>query len=278
MKYSVLMSVYRNDDPSFLNLALESIYEKQTRKPDEIVIVFDGPLTDKLYDVLNTWRDGKESIVFFYPQETNQGLGEALRNGSKKCTGDYIFRMDSDDISDPERFEKQAAYVETRPEIDVLGADITEFNTDIEQEHMRVRVCPEEHDDIVKMGKKRNPMNHVTVCIKRSALEKCGGYKTLLLLEDYYLWLNMIVAGCRLANIHESLVYVRVGNGFHSKRGSKERITGWKVLQDFMLKHGIINKKEAFMNMVYINVFVRTPGWLKKLLYEKILRRKKNSE
>ena len=102
---------------------------------------------------------------------------------------------------------------------------------------------------------------------------KCGGYQTLLLLEDYYLWLHMIGAGCKLANIHESLVYVRVGNGFNSKRGAKERITGWKVLQDYMLSIGMINKKEAMMNMLYINVFVKTPSWLKKTLYSKVLRK-----
>ena len=83
----------------------------------------------------------------------------------------------------------------------------------------------------------------------------------------------MIGAGCKLANIHESLVYVRVGNGFDSKRGSKERITGWKVLQDYMLSIGMMNKKEAMMNMMYINVFVKTPSWLKKILYSKILRK-----
>lgn len=273
MKYSVLMSVYKNDSAEYLKLALESIYDKQTRKPDEIVVVFDGPITEELHSVLNDFYVGKENIVFYYPQEVNRGLGEALRIGSEKCTGDYILRMDSDDISDPERFAKQIAYVEAHPEIDVLGTDIAEFNTDINQKEMRVRSCPEDHADIVKMGKKRNPMNHVTVCIKHSSLVKCGGYKTLLLLEDYYLWLHMIAAGCRLANIHEALVYVRVGNGFDSKRGSKERIAGWKVLQNFMLKHGIIDRNEALMNMIYINVFVRTPARLKKLLYEKFLRK-----
>ena len=234
-KYSVLMSVYKNDDPSFLKLALESIYDNQTVKPDEIVIVFDGPLTDELYDVLNLFKEKKEEVVKCYPQKINKGLGEALRIGSKLCTGDYIFRMDSDDISDPKRFEKQILYVENNPEIDVLGTDIAEFNNSI-YENMRVRSCPEKHDDIVKMGKKRNPMNHVSVCMKKTALEKCGGYKTLLLLEDYYLWLNMIASGCKLANIHESLVYVRVGNGFDFKRGSKDRIVGWKTLQNFMLE------------------------------------------
>lgn len=154
MTYSVLMSVYKNDSPAFLKLALESIYEKQTRKPDEIVVVFDGPITDELSDVLNNFQIGKENIVFYYPQEINRGLGEALRIGSEKCTGDYIFRMDSDDISDPERFAKQVAYVEAHPEIDVLGTDIAEFQISEQEENKRVRVCPATHEDIVKMGKK----------------------------------------------------------------------------------------------------------------------------
>ncbi len=266
------MSVYKNDDPDFLARALRSIYEDQTVKPDEIVVVFDGPLTVELYAVLNEFRVGKENVVKYYPQEENHGLGEALRIGSEKCACDYILRMDSDDISDPHRFERQIAYVENHPDIDVLGTDIAEFNISLDED-MRVRSCPEHHDDIVRMGKKRNPMNHVSVCMKKTALKKCGGYKTLLFLEDYYLWLNMIAAGCKLANIHESLVYVRVGNGFDSKRGSKERITGWKTLQDFMLEHGMINKKEAMMNMLYIRAFVNTPSGVKKVLYEKFLRK-----
>lgn len=270
--YSVLMSVYKNDDPGFLSIALKSIYDDQTVKPDEIVVVFDGPLTNELYTVLNEFKVGKEDVVKYFPQEENRGLGEALRIGSEKCTCDYILRMDSDDISDPHRFERQIAYVEMHPEIDVLGTDIAEFNESIDED-MRVRSCPENHDDIVQMGKKRNPMNHVSVCMKKEALEKCGGYKTLLLLEDYYLWLNMIAAGCKLANIHESLVYVRVGNGFDSKRGSKERITGWKTLQDFMIEHGMINKKEAMMNMFYIRAFVNTPPQIKKIAYSKLLRK-----
>ena len=273
MRYSVLMSVYKNESPNYLKLALESIYEKQTRKPDEIVVVFDGPIPDELYFVLSDFRKGKENVVFYYPQEINRGLGEALRIGSEKCTGDYILRMDSDDISDPERFAKQIMYVETHPEIDVLGTNIAEFQESELEENKRIRVCPTEHTDIVKMGKKRNPMNHVTVCIKREALKKCGGYETLLLLEDYYLWLKMIVAGCKLANLNESLVYVRVGNGFNSKRGSKTRIVGWKALQDYMLMHNLINKLEARANMFYIKIFVYMPDWLKALVYKYLLRR-----
>lgn len=272
MKYSVLMSVYKSDKPLYLEKALNSIYEKQTKKPDEIVVVFDGPLTRELYSVLDRFRLGKEHIVKYFPQTVNKGLGEALKIGSEYCTGDYIFRMDADDISDMRRFEKQADYIENHPEIDVLGTDIAEFKQNL-NEKMRVRSCPTEHDDIVNMGKCRNPMNHVTVCIKRSALQQCGGYETLLLLEDYYLWLKMIVNGCRLANIHESLVYVRIGNGFDNKRGSKERIIGWKHLQKYMLKHGMIDRFRAMRNMLYIRIFVRIPPKMKAIIYEKILRK-----
>ncbi len=272
-QYSVLMSVYKNDDPDFLKIALESIYDKQTRKPDEIVVVFDGPLKDPLYQVLNEFKKGKEDVVKYYPQEENRGLGEALRIGSELCTGDYLLRMDSDDISAPDRFEKQMVYVETHPEIDVVGTDIAEFDKDPYSETMRTRVCPAKHEDILKMCKKRNPMNHVTACIKKSSLMKAGGYQTLLLLEDYLLWINMICAGCKLANINESLVYVRVGNGFDNKRGSKERVIGWRVLQDKMLKGGLITKWEAFVNMIYIRVFVNTSPKLKKFIYEKFLRK-----
>ncbi|CUP17139.1 glycosyltransferase [Clostridium disporicum] len=272
MKCSVLMSVYKNDDPEFLKVALESIYEKQTRKPEEIIVVFDGELNNRLYEVLNDFRKGKESIVFYYPQDINRGLGEALKIGVEKCTGDYIFRMDSDDISDPRRFEKQYLFMQNNPDIDVVGSDIAEFNISTD-ETMRLRICPRMHEDIVKMGKRRNPMNHVSVCMRTSALKRCGGYETLLLLEDYYLWLKMIATGCRLENINEPLVYVRVGNGFNSKRGSKTRIKGWKVLQKYMLSTRMINRFEAMTNMIYIIVFVNIPAPLKKLLYDVVLRK-----
>ena len=275
--YSVLMSVYKNDDPEFLRIALESIYDDQTVKPDEIVVVFDGPLNERLYACLDGFRSGREDVVKYYPQEVNRGLGEALRVGTGYCTCDYIFRMDSDDISDEHRFERQILYIEDHPEIDVLGTDIAEFYQS-PNENMRIRACPEMHDDIVNMGKRRNPMNHVSVCIKKSALEKSGGYQTLQLLEDYYLWLRMIAAGCRFANIHETLMYVRIGNGFNSRRGSKEKIEGSKILQDYMLEIGMINKREALLNMLYMKVFVKTPSWMKKMLYDGLLRKKRRKK
>lgn len=273
MKYSVLMSIYKNDNPYFLKIALESIYDKQTRKPDEIVVVFDGKLTECLYEVLNNFKEGKEDIVFYYPQETNQGLGQSLKIGTEKCTGDYIFRMDADDISVPDRFEKQIDYIEKHPEIDVLGANISEFYSSPENEKMRVRVCPKKHNDIVRMAKKRNPMNHVTVCIKKATLLKVGGYETMLLMEDYYLWIKIIVFGFRLENMNESLVYVRIGNGFEKRRGQKSQISSWRKLQRYMLTNKIIGVMQATFNMINIIAYVYCPNFIRNFAYEKLLRK-----
>ena len=132
------------------------------------------------------------------------------------------------------------------------------------------------HEDIVKMGKKRNPMNHVTVCIKKEALVNSGGYQSLLYLEDYYLWLRMIVNNCKLENLNETLVLVRVGNGFEGRRSTKKHIEGWRTLQNFMKKNKMINFLEAKLNMIYIRVFVSTPPWIKKIIYKFILRKTDN--
>ncbi len=275
-KYSVLMSVYKKDSPEYLQIALKSIYEQQSIKPDEIVIVVDGPIPENLREVLDSFKKDKEKIVKIIQQEQNKGLGEALKKGTEYCTGDYIFRMDSDDISVFDRFEKQINYIEKHSNIDVLGGNIAEFQKSIDEENKRLRVCPMNHEDIVKMGKKRNPMNHVTVCIKKEALVNSGGYQSLLYLEDYYLWLRMIVNNCKLENLNETLVLVRVGNGFEGRRSTKKYIEGWKTLQNFMKKNKMINFIEAKLNMIYIRVFVSTPPWLKKIIYKFILRKTDN--
>lgn len=275
-KYSVLMSVYKKDSPEYLQIALKSIYEQQSIKPDEVVIVVDGPIPENLREVLDSFKKDKEKIVKIIQQEQNKGLGEALKKGTEYCTGDYIFRMDSDDISVFDRFEKQINYIEKHSNIDVLGGNIAEFQKSIDEENKRLRVCPMNHEDIVKMGKKRNPMNHVTVCIKKEALVNSGGYQSLLYLEDYYLWLRMIVNNCKLENLNETLVLVRVGNGFEGRRSTKKHIEGWRTLQNFMKKNKMINFLEAKLNMIYIRVFVSTPPWIKKIIYKFILRKTDN--
>lgn len=273
MKYSVLMTVYIKEQPEHLKLALESIYDNQTRKPDEIVVVFDGELTEELYSTLDEFRAGKEDIVFYYPQAENKGSGEASRIGAEKCTGDYIFRMDSDDISLPDRFEKQIAYIEEHPEIDVLGGNIAEFNESPDEENKHLRILPQKHEELLQWSKRRNPINNMTVCIKRSSLEKSGGYQTLLLLEDYYLWVRMLANGCIFENLNDVLVYARVGNGMYSRRASKVRLESFKKLHSYMLENHLMNKREMAINGFIYRAAYIVPPRVRQFVYENILRK-----
>ncbi|WP_080843897.1 glycosyltransferase [Cytobacillus gottheilii] len=273
MNFSVLMSVYKNDNPEFFKIALNSIFDEQTLKPNQIVLVLDGPVTKEISNIIDDFAMRNPETLTLVPLKENVGLGEALRIGTTYCKYQYICRMDSDDVSDGKRFEKQISFMECHPKIDVLGSNIMEFANSIDEKEMMIREVPQSMGDISRFSKKRNPMNHVTVCMKKSALEKCGGYETCLLLEDYYLWLKMIANGCKLENMAEPLVYVRVGNGFISKRGSKTRIVGWKKLQEYMLEHNMITRFEAIMNMIYICAFVLTPNVIKGSLYKRFLRK-----
>ncbi len=274
MKYSVLMSVWKKDAPEFLRLALESIYEKQTRKPDELVVIFDGPLPQSLLDVLNTFAADKPDIVTYLPQEENRGLGAALHIAAAHCTGDFIFRMDADDISAPERFAEQIAYLEAHPETDVLGTATAEFETD-PADASRICSFPETHEGIVKLAKSRNPINHMSVCIRREALTRVGSYQPMMLMEDYYLWLRMIADGCHFANLQKPLVYVRTGNGFYNRRSASTQIQSWRKMQDFMVEHRMIGRFTRMKNMLVVHVFVRIPPSLKKWVYSVFMRKKR---
>lgn len=271
------MSIYKNDDPSCLKEALESIYEKQQRKPDEIVVVIDGPIPTELEDVLYGFAQDKGDVVRICPLKENRGLGEALHIGTLQCSGDYILRMDSDDISLPDRFARQIAYVSEHPEVDVLGGSIEEF-VESPNEEKRVRFCPERHEDILRMARHRSPMNHVSVCIKKSALLACGGYESKLYVEDYYLWAKMMHLNCIFANLKETLVYVRVGNGFQARRNSSERIPGWRAIQKELIAAKVINHAQGAANMIIIRAFVYAPPRMKATLYNKFLRKKSENK
>lgn len=272
LEFSLLMSVYFKDNFNQLDQALESVLIKQSILPTEVIMVEDGPITNELDLVIKKYE---EIFSNFYRLKlpVNQGLGNALNQGLQKCKYPLVARMDADDISCFDRFKKQLDYMENNLQIDVVGGSIAEFiNTP--NEILHYRVMPKEHMEIVSKMKYRNPMNHVTVMMRRLPLLEVG-YETLLLLEDYLLWINLVGKGYKLANMHDVLVYVRTGNNFTSKRGSRLRIRGWSVLQDRMLKLKLITKFQSIMNLFAIRIFVYTPNGLKRIMYAIFLRKKK---
>lgn len=121
-KYSVLMSLYKKEHPEYLRLALDSMIN-QTVKPDEIVLVEDGPLTDELYQVVEEYKHYLKLVI----NEKNLGLGLALNEGLKECRNELVARMDTDDISKPNRCEKQLKRFEENPSLAIVGSHIDEF-------------------------------------------------------------------------------------------------------------------------------------------------------
>lgn len=274
MDFSVLMSVYKNDDPNFFEEALNSISTNQSFKPKQVVIVEDGPVNSIIDDVIEKVKIKNKKIEFtILSKKKNEGLASALNDGINLCKYDWIARMDSDDISVDDRFEKQINYILSNDNVDVLGGAIEEFNS-IPGDLKSKRVVALDNDGIKAKAKRRTPMNHVSVMYKKDAVKSVGGYSVSFgKLEDYKLWVDLINSNYTLNNLEDVLVNVRVGNGFLARRSNKREIKDWDMLQKYLLKNGIVNKFEAFANKIYIRGFIYMPGWLKKLAYKTVLRR-----
>ena len=215
INFSVLMSSYIKDNPDELRIALKSIWDNQTVKPAEIVIVKDGPLTHELDAVIAEFA--QRAPVKTVPLPQNVGLGQALAVGLTHCTCDYVARMDGDDISVPDRFEKQCAYIAMYPDTDILGGEIVEFVGSFDHICAARRV-PEANKEIHKCCRARSPFNHASVIFRREFILQIGNYESLDKYEDYWLWIRAVHAGAKCANLQETLLNARAGDNMISRR------------------------------------------------------------
>lgn len=205
-EFSVLLSVYKKERPEWLRESLASVF-RQTAMPAEVVLVKDGPLTKELEAVIRECA-AEHPELKTVPLTTNVGLGRALNAGLRHCSHELVARMDTDDICKPWRFERQLRVFEEKPETDVCGTWIDEF-AEQEDKITSSRKTPGSNPEIYEFGKKRNPMNHVTVMFRKEKVIAAGGYQDYLLFEDYYLWVRMLVQGCQFHTIQASGVKVR---------------------------------------------------------------------
>lgn len=212
-KYSVLMSLYRKEKPEYLRLALDSMLN-QTVKPDEIVLVEDGPLTDGLYAVLDEYP-----MLHRVKNGTNLGLGLALNVGLKECRNELVARMDTDDCSKPERCEKQLARFEEKPYLAIVGSHIDEFVGDISNV-VSQRVVPTSSEEIYNYAKKRSAFNHPTVMYSKTAVLENKGYTDLKRNQDVDLFGRMQYAGYKAENIDEALLWFRSSDDLAKRRRS----------------------------------------------------------
>lgn len=241
--FSVLMSLYFKENPVFLDECFKSIWSSQSLKPTEIILVLDGPIDDDLMKIVNKWELILSTILKIIPIQKNVGLGKALNEGLKYCTNEWVFRMDTDDICMPDRFEKQIQFIKDNPEISLFSGQILEFNETLHDAHI-LKTVPIKNDEIIKTAQKRCPFNHMAVAYKKTVVQSVGSYQHHPFMEDYNLWLRIIGAGYKVANHPDVLLYARVGNGMHARRKGIEYIKSEKQLLD-------LKKKLKMQSLIY---------------------------
>lgn len=249
LKFSVITSVYKNDKPEYIRVALNSMLVEQTVKPDEIVLVQDGPVSYETSRLLLDYKDKYGELFNVINLPENKGLGNALKLGVENAKYDVIARMDSDDICAPERFEKQLAYLDTHPECDIVGGQITEF-IDTPDNIVGKREVPCSNEEIYQYMRSRCALNHPTVMFKKESLLKAGNYKDWFWNEDYYMWVRMMEQGCVFANLPDVLVNMKSGLEQYGRRGGKKYFDSEIGIKKLMLEKGMITRKEYIVNYV----------------------------
>lgn len=230
MNISVLMSVYKSEKPAYLERALQSVWDDQTIKPSEIVLVVDGILGKELDMVIEKWKKQLGNVMTVLVNERNLGLTKSLNKGLAVTTDDLIARMDSDDISDPRRFERQVKYLETHPDIDIVGGSLREFN-DTEGE-LRVRHYPLTHEQVVKYICKASPLAHPTVMMRRRIFDEGLRYnEKYRMSQDIALWFDAVLAGYKIANIPEITINFRSQGDVFKRRS---RAKAWNEFKIYM--------------------------------------------
>ncbi|HEX6892176.1 MAG TPA: glycosyltransferase [Chryseolinea sp.] len=243
IEFSVLIPVYIKENPASLKTALESILDKQTVLPQEVVVVEDGPITDALEQVLTDISAKYPKVINRIKLPVNQGMGAAMNVGLNNVSYKWVARMDSDDIAVANRFETQLEFLKAHPEVDVLGSAIEEFDrTPGDLKHFRK--VPEKHDEIIRLMKYRNPLNHMTVFFRSDIAVKAGGYWSKRYFEDYNLWYEMKKVGARFHNMSENLVHVRVGNNMVGRRSGYAYFTFERILLKKFLTDRFISPME----------------------------------
>jgi glycosyltransferase involved in cell wall biosynthesis len=267
-RLSLLLPVWHRDRADFLTAAFRSTVVDQTRRPDHVVIVRDGPVDPDLASCITGLADGSPVPVDVLELDRNVGLGPALDAGLEACKYDVVARMDADDISLPHRFAVQMPIVEAGA--DLVGAGLLEFGEGADDVVAR-RVPPTDPDAIRARSRFADPFNHPTVVYRRTSVQAVGGYGDFALMEDYLLWAKMILAGARVANVAEPLVLYRVGAGAYRRRGGLAQLRTELGLQRRLRALGFTTRAQYARNVLVRGGYRLVPEGLRRVAYRRMV-------
>lgn len=268
-KVAVILPVYKNDKVSYVRLSFDSILN-QTYKNIHLYVGVDGPVGEELENCLKEYeKDERVSVQWF---SENRGLAIVLNDLLDICFREgyeLIARMDADDISMPDRIEKQMKYLMGNPDIDVVGGAIEEIDENGESRGKTI-IYPATHEDCYEFFSRRNPHAHPAVMFRKRFFEKAGckyrpEYRQN---QDTMLWLDGMKAGTKHANIPDVVLRFRFTNSLFKKRRK-----GWAFAKKQLEDRKMINNTlgygfgaTVFGYMMFIMLV--SPAWVKKIAYK----------
>src|SRR5690606_14773674 len=262
---SVLLSVYKNERPEFLDHALASIYDDQQLKPDQIVLVKDGVLTPELEAVLTAWQEKLGDVLTVVALLQNVGLGAALNEGLKHCKHELVARMDTDDVALPDRFAKQVEFMQANPDIVASSAILEEWDLGL-QKKQGTRNLPLEPDAVLKFAKRRSPLSHPVAIYRKKIVLEHGGYPLLRKAQDYGLWSLLLSKGYKLANLPDVLLKMRTGNEMLGRRGWEYFKHEYRLLK-YQREIGFLSYSGFIVNVLLKGGLRVAPDFVKRWAY-----------
>lgn len=259
----VLISVYGGDDQEHFRTALNSLkvqtYPKEALK---IYLGVDGPLSEALEDVI---EENSDFIYCLSRSEHNVGLAETLNRLIRLSIDcNYLARMDSDDICHGQRIKKQVIHLENNPDVDILGCSIIEFT---QNRAFPPRKYPKK-DAVLRSIPKASPLAHPSVIFRNTAIKKLERYPEVRGNEDIAMWFKALKIGLIIENLEEPLLYFRVSEGLHSRRGSSKALSEfyeyWRGIQDLGLSPHFLIYPVARL------VYRLCPRFFSKILFSKV--------
>jgi len=224
---TVGLSVYSKSDASYFKDCMDSIYHSQKLKPNKIFIAYDGYVSVEIEKLVVSYQNERLPIKIFRNSE-NQGLTVVLNEMISKCDTKYFARMDTDDISEPERFNEQINFLENNTAVDILGT----CGVDIDKNNQILghRKVPTEFEDIRKLLPLLNPVIHPSVVFRTKSIKKIGGYNTKYRTsQDYALWFESIAQGLIIHNLPASLIRYRTDENYQDRKGWNYRYNDIKI-------------------------------------------------
>ncbi|EFV40810.1 hypothetical protein HMPREF0864_01679 [Enterobacteriaceae bacterium 9_2_54FAA] len=265
-KIAVIMSVYHKDSVDWTKLAIESILA-QSYNNFELFIIVDGSVSEEMKRLISLYEKNKS--INIKNRMINRGLAFSLNELIDRIIDiggfDYVARMDSDDISRPERFSKQIAFLEEHTDIDVLGGYCHEFGADFA---LPIKKMPLAHDELIDYSIRRCPFVHPTVMFRCNIFSDGVRYPIhTQLTEDLALWLELLVRGRKFANIPEVILDYRINDSTLQRRAGLKKAFSEIALRRRYMK--LLNRNTV-TNNVYIFSripFHLLPNFLLKVCY-----------